>query len=107
MTPPQILIFAVIAAMLLLFLWSRLRHDVVAFAALMACVVVGLVPAADAFDGFAHPAEITVACVLILSRRVQDTGAVDWLARRMVPRKAGRLTSMAALLGLGAALSGF
>jgi di/tricarboxylate transporter len=107
MTPPQMLIFAVIAAMLLLFLWSRLRHDVVAFAGLMACVVMGLVPAADAFEGFAHPAVITVACVLILSRGLQDTGAVDWLARRAMPREAGRLTSMAALLGLGAALSGF
>ena len=107
MTPAQMLIFAVIAAMLLLFLWGRLRHDVVAFAALMASVVVGLVPAANAFEGFAHPAVITVACVLILSRGLQDTGAVDWLARRVMPREAGRLTSMAALLGLGAALSGF
>ncbi len=107
MTPPQMLVFAVITATLLLFLWGRLRHDVVAFAALMACVVVGLVPAAEAFEGFAHPAVITVACVLILSQGLQETGAVDWLARRAIPRKAGRLTSMAALLGLGAALSGF
>ena len=107
MTPPQMLVFAVITATLLLFLWGRLRHDVVAFAALMACVIVGLVPAAEAFEGFAHPAVITVACVLILSQGLQETGAVDWLARRAIPRKAGRLTSMAALLGLGAALSGF
>ena len=107
MTTPQVLIFTVIAAMLLLFLWGRLRHDVVALAALMACVIAGLVPAADAFQGFAHPAVITVACVLILSRGLQDTGAVDWLARRVMPREAGRLTSMAALLGIGAALSGF
>lgn len=107
MTPPQILIFAIIAAMLLLFLWGRLRHDVVALAALMSCVIAGLVSAAEAFDGFGHPAVITVACVLILSRGLQDTGAVDWLARRVMPREAGRLTSMAALLGLGAVLSGF
>ena len=100
MTPPQMLIFAVITAMLLLFFWGRLRHDVVAFAALMACVVAGLVPASDAFNGFSHPAVITVAFVLILSRGLQDTGAVDWLARRAIPRDAGRFTSMAALLGL-------
>ena len=107
MSTPQILIFAIIAAMLLLFLWGRLRHDFVALAALMACVIAGLVPADQAFAGFGHPAVITVACVLILSRGLQDTGAVDWLARRVIPRKAGRLTSMATLLGLGAALSGF
>ena len=107
MTLPQILIFSIIAAMLLLFLTGRLRHDVVALAALMACVIAGLVPAPEAFDGFGHPAVITVACVLILSRGLQDTGAVDWLARRVLPREAGRLTSMTALLGLGAVLSGF
>ena len=107
MNAPQILVFSIMAAMLLLFLWGRLRHDVVALAALMACVVAGLVPAAEAFEGFAHPAVITVACVLILSRGLQDTGAVDWLARHAMPREAGRLTSMAALLGIGAALSGF
>ena len=44
-----------------LFLWSRLRHDVVALAALMACVVAGVVPGAEAFAGFGHPAVITVA----------------------------------------------
>ena len=107
MTLPQILVFSILAATLLLFLWGRWRHDVVALAALMACVIAGLVPAADAFEGFAHPAVITVACVLVLSQGLQGTGAVDWLARRAIPRAAGRLSSMAALLGIGAALSGF
>ena len=107
MTTPQILIFSILAAMLLLFLWGRLRHDLVALAALMTCVIAGLVPADEAFAGFGHPAVITVACVLILSRGLQDTGAVDWLARRVIPRKAGRLVSMATLVGVGAALSGF
>jgi len=107
MSTPQILIFSIIAAMLLLFLWGRSRHDFVALAALMACVIAGLVPADQAFAGFGHPAVITVACVLILSRGLQDTGAVDWLARRVIPREAGRLISMATLLGVGAALSGF
>jgi len=107
MTTPQILIFSIITAMLLLFLWGRLRHDLVALVALMACVVAGLVPADEAFEGFGHPAVITVACVLILSRGLQDTGAVDWLAQRVIPRNAGRLVSITTLLAVGAALSGF
>src|SRR5690606_31639739 len=81
--------------------------DIVALLALMACVVGGLVPAADAFAGFGHPAVITVACVLVLSQGLQSTGAVDWLARTVLPRESGRLTGMAALMGLGALLSGF
>ncbi len=107
MTLPQILILAILAMTLALFLWGRLRHDVVALSALMACVVTGVVPAAEAFAGFGHPAVITVACVLVLSAGLQSSGAVDVLARAVLPREAGRAMSLAALMGLGALLSGF
>jgi len=107
MTTPQFLILTILAAMIALFVWGRFRHDLVALLALMACVVAGLVPSADAFSGFGHPAVITVACVLVLSQGLQVTGAVDWLARTVLPREAGRLTGMATLMTLGALLSGF
>ena len=107
MNTDQVLIFLILVGTMGLFLWGRFRHDVVALTALMASVIAGLVPAADAFAGFGHPAVITVACVLILSQGLQNTGAVDWLARSVLPRDAGRLGSMIALMGLGAALSGF
>jgi di/tricarboxylate transporter len=107
LTYPQILIFAILAAMVGLFLWGRFRHDVVALAALLACVISGLVPSGVAFAGFSHPAVITVACVLVLSQGLRNTGAVDWLARSILPHDAGRITTMLALIGLGAALSGF
>lgn len=107
MSISQISIFAILFATVGLFLWGRFRHDVVALLALMACVIAGLVPSADAFAGFGHPAVITVACVLVLSQGLQNTGAVDWLARAVLPREASRVTSIAALMGLGALLSGF
>jgi di/tricarboxylate transporter len=107
LTNPQILIFAILAAMMGLFLWGRFRHDVVALAALLSCVISGLVPSGVAFAGFGHPAVITVACVLVLSQGLRNTGAVDWLAHSILPRDAGRITTMLALIGLGAALSGF
>lgn len=107
MTFSQMMIFGILALTMGLFLWGRLRHDVVALAALMACVVLGLVPAADAFAGFGHPAVITVACVLVLSHGLQQSGAVDRLARNVLPRDAGRIATLGALMGLGALLSGF
>lgn len=103
----QMLILSIVVLMMALFLWGRFRHDVVALAALLAAVIAGVVPAGGAFAGFGHPAVITVACVLILSQGLQHSGAVDWLARRLLPHEAGRLASMAALMGLGATLSGF
>jgi len=67
----------------------------------------GLVSHADAFSGFSHPAVITVACILILSAGLQNSGAVDGLTRWMIPATAGPVLSIAALTGLAAILSGF
>lgn len=107
MTGDQIAILAILALAMAAFLSGRLRHDIVAMGALIACVVAGLVPSQEAFAGFGHPAVITVACVLVLSRALQTSGAVDVLARTVLPARAGRTLSLAALVGLGAALSGF
>jgi len=110
MTPlisDQSLILVILLLTVALFLWGRWRHDMVAAASLLACVVTGLLPAGQAFSGFGHPAVISVACVLVLSRGLQSSGAVDVLTRYALPKNAGAMVSMAALIGLGAVLSGF
>lgn len=103
----QQLILLILACTVGLFLWGRWRHDVVALAALLACVVSGLTPTADAFAGFGHPAVITVAAVLILSTGLQTTGAVETLAQRALPQRGGVLLGLSILTLLGAALSAF
>jgi di/tricarboxylate transporter len=103
----QLLILAILAVTVGMFLWGRWRHDMVAIGALLACVVTGLLPAREAFLGFGHPAVVSVACVLVLSRGLQLSGAVDVLARVALPKDAGTTLSLLALVGLGALLSGF
>ncbi|HRQ58053.1 MAG TPA: SLC13 family permease [Azoarcus taiwanensis] len=107
MAEDQWMILAVLAATVAMFLWGRWRHDMVAAGALLACVLAGLIAPAEAFAGFGHPAVITVACVLVLSQGLQSSGAVDALTRVVLPANAGRLVTLAALMGLGAFLSGF
>ncbi len=103
----QLLILAILAVAVGMFAWGRWRHDMVAAGALLACVVTGLMPAREAFLGFGHPAVISVACVLVLSRGLQISGAVNVLARHTLPQQAGTAVSLLALVGLGALLSGF
>ena len=107
MTQDQLLILLILSVTVAMFLHGRWRHDMVAAGALLACVLAGLISPDAAFAGFAHPAVVTVACVLVLSRGLQVSGAVDVLATRLLPAKAGILLSLAALVGLGALLSGF
>lgn len=107
MSTDQILILTILLTTVGMFLWGKWRHDMVALGALLACVLTGLVAPDNAFSGFGHPAVITVACVLVLSRGLQTSGAVDALARYTLPQQGGPVLSLAALTGLGAVLSGF
>lgn len=107
MTVDQLMIIAILVCSMGMFMWGRWRHDMVAGGALLACILTGLVPSADAFAGFGHPAVVTVACVLVLSYGLQVTGAVDVLAQKVLPAKAGQTLSIFALIALAAILSGF
>jgi len=107
MSQEQILILIILIVTMGMFLWGRWRHDMVALGALLACVLAGVVPSAAAFAGFGHPAVITVAAVLVLSRGLQSTGAVDVLAQRVLPKQAGAIVGIASLVALGAVLSAF
>ena len=52
MNQEQVAIFSILAGILALFAWGRIRYDVVAFMGLILCVLLGLVPVQDAFSGF-------------------------------------------------------
>jgi di/tricarboxylate transporter len=101
------LLFTVLAATLALFAWDRFRYEMVALAAMLVLVVAGLVPPADAFSGFGHPAVVTVAAVLIMTRGLANSGVADLLARP-IARLGGSPVAMLAVLTVSvAALSAF
>ena len=85
MTTPQILAFAIIGAMMALFVWGRLRYDLVAVLALLAAIVAGIVPYDKAFSGFSDDIVIIVACALLVSAAVQRSGMVETLMRPIAP----------------------
>ena len=107
MTADQITLFAILVALFGLLAWGRWRYDVVAFLALLAAVVTGVVPAGQAFAGFGHPATITVAAILILSRSLIMTGATDWIARAVQPAAGATASHIGVLSSLAAAMSAF
>ncbi|MCZ6605148.1 MAG: SLC13 family permease, partial [Alphaproteobacteria bacterium] len=107
MTVPQITILAVLVVLFAVLVWGRWRYDIVAFGILSFCVLAGLVPASEAFSGFGHPATVTVALVLILSRGLAASGATDIVARAISPATVSHTGHIASLAGVGAVLSAF
>jgi di/tricarboxylate transporter len=85
MTTPQILSFAVIAAMMAAFIWGKFRYDVVAAVALLVAVAVGVVPFEKAFTGFADDIVIIVASALVVSAAVSRSGVMELALQRLAP----------------------
>lgn len=107
MTADQMLAFGILAATLVLFAWGRWRYDVVALLALLAVVLTGLIPVKDAFLGFAHPAVLTVAAVLVISRALQNAGIVDVVISAIAPLRGRENLQLAAQTLAVAVLSSF
>jgi di/tricarboxylate transporter len=80
----QWLITAILMLTLVLFVWGKYRHDIVAAIALGLCVLAGLVAADEAFVGFSHPAVITVAAVLVISDALRRSGVVDVIVQKIL-----------------------
>jgi len=83
MTIDQIIAFLVLGLSLVLFAWGRWRYDLVAVLALIAVTGAGLVRPSEALLGFGHPAVVTVAAVLVISRALTNSGIVDMISSRI------------------------
>ncbi|PRY73456.1 SLC13 family permease [Halomonas ventosae] len=101
------LVFIVLGLTLAAFVWGRFRYDLVALSALLGSVILGLVPGEEAFLGFGHPAVITVAAVLVLSRGFERSGVVDVIAQQVLKVGERLFLQLAALTGTVVVLSGF
>ncbi|MDO6441341.1 SLC13 family permease [Marinobacter sp. 2_MG-2023] len=107
MSIEQGIVFAVLGITLAMFVWNRLRFDVVAMLALLAVAITGLVPTEELFAGFGHPAVITVAAVLVISQGLVNGGVVDNIARLLGKIGHRPTLQVLTLTGVVALCSGF
>src|SRR5918996_1495479 len=107
MTWEQGTILVVLAGTMGGLVWDRWRYDVVAITSLMVCVLLGLIGPEAAFGGFSNPAVITVAAVLVISRALARSGAIDALAGKLIGASSAQFSHLASFAVLGALLSGF
>ena len=105
MTTEQIILFSLLVALFALLIWGRWRYDLVAFAALVVALIVGVVPADQAFVGFGHPATAIIALVLIVSRGLANSGAIGLITRYVSDASRSVSGHIALTAGVAAALS--
>ncbi len=105
MTLDQLTLFALLLFVFVFLIWGRWRYDLVAFVALLAALLTGLVPVEKAFSGFGHPATVIIALVLIVSRGLSNSGAIEIVVRHLVDTSRKLSTHITIMSGLAAGLS--
>ncbi len=99
------MLFGLLAFVFVFLIWGRWRYDLVAFVALLIALLTGLVPKEAAFSGFGHPATVIIALVLIVSRGLSNSGAIELVARYVIDASRKLSTHITIMSGLAAGLS--
>ncbi len=105
MTTDQSILFGLLFFVFVFLIWGRWRYDLVAFVALLIALLTGIVPKELAFSGFGHPATVIIALVLIISRGLSNSGAIELVARHIVDASRKLSTHITIMSGLAASLS--
>ncbi len=103
----QITLFLLMGSVLVLLLWGKWRYDLVAFGALSLGLILGVIPKDQAFSGFGHPAVIIIALVLMISRALSQSGAIEMLSSKLIDGTRSLTMHIASIGALGAVLSAF
>ena len=107
MQTQQMLAVGLIAMTMLAFMWGRLRYDVVAVAALVAALVLGLVKPENAFSGFSDDIVIIVGSALVVSGAIARSGIMEIALLRFQMDRHGPRLQLFILVAIVAVMSAF
>lgn len=105
MTTDQILLFCLLGVIFGMLVWGRIRYDLVAFGALILSLIIGVVPEENAFVGFGHHATVIIALVLVVSRGLSNSGAIELIARYVIDSGRSLFMHISVMSGVAAGLS--
>lgn len=86
LTLDQIFVLVVLATSLVLFITDRLRYDVVAVMVVVSLAMSGVLSPKQAYEGFASPAVVLVACMYVFGFCVSKWGLAEQLSQRLLLR---------------------
>ncbi len=104
---PEAQVASILFILLGFLIWGRWRYDGVTLTVLAVMVFLRLVPAKEAFLGFGHPAVITVALVLLISKALEKTGFINMIGDQLRQKVSGEMQFLIVLMFVAAFLSSF
>jgi Na+/H+ antiporter NhaD/arsenite permease-like protein len=81
---PVGIVFAIVAAIVILFVWDRLPVVIVAMATALALYATGTLDLGQALAGFGDPAVIFIASLFVVSAGLDATGVTAWAGQFLI-----------------------
>ena len=94
------LLVMILSLTLVLLVTQLIRIEVVALSVIALLGLSGILTPGEALSGFANPAMLTVAAMLVLSAGLERAGIVDYIGRAIARRAHGSLTRVLLLLAM-------
>lgn len=101
--PAMLLTFAILAVTILLFIFSKLRADVVALLSLLALFLSGILSSEQALAGFANSTVIMVAALFVVGEGLSRTGITAWLGQFFMQQAGDSETRLLLVVMVGTA----
>ena len=99
-----VIVLAIIAVAIVLFVTEWVRYDGVALMVLLSLAISGVIPMSRAIEGFANPAVVTIAAVLVLSGGLYRTGVANLVGAQVMRLAGGSPLRVTVLMMLTAGL---
>jgi di/tricarboxylate transporter len=98
------IVYLVLAALVVLFVWNRLPVEIVAFSAPLTLLATGVLSVEQVFAGFGDTTVIFIAALFIVSAGIDMTGVTTWAGQWMVARAGESRTRLIVVMMLIVAL---
>jgi di/tricarboxylate transporter len=110
------IVYIVLGALVVLFVWNKLPVEIVSFSAPLALLATGVITVEQAFAGFGDSTVMFIAALFIVSAGIDTTGVTTWAGQWMMA-KAGKsrtrlivvmmliVASLTALIGVNGAVA--
>jgi di/tricarboxylate transporter len=92
--------FAIIAALVVLFVWGRLPVEIVAVGAALALWATGVLSLEQTLAGFGDPVVIFIASLFVVSEALDATGVSAWAGQQLIDRAGDSRTRLLVLMML-------
>ncbi|MDO6467102.1 SLC13 family permease [Neptunomonas phycophila] len=101
------LTLAIVMAVLITLIVSSIATDVILMSALAALVITGVLTPLEGLAGFSNPGVITIATLYIVAAGLKETGAIQWIAGRLLGQPNGVRQGLAKVIMPTSVMSAF